>query len=87
MPTILSRPEWADRVTATVTKALADDRVEVREKAAVVLGGLVHCRFINEESRTKMLVSNSMHMNGEKKVESRQKVPSSLLSPPLSLLD
>jgi proteasome activator subunit 4 len=56
MPAILSKPEWAERVVVTVTTALTDERVEVREKAAVVLGGLVHCRFIDSERRQKLLV-------------------------------
>ncbi len=59
MPLVLSRPGeggWVERVMAVVTAALADDRVEVREKAASVLGGLVHCRFIDAERRKKLLV-------------------------------
>jgi len=35
-----------DHVTSTVLLLLADERLEVREKAAQVLGGLVHCDFL-----------------------------------------
>ena len=33
-------------MTSTVLLLLADERLEVREKAAQVLGGLVHCDFL-----------------------------------------
>jgi len=46
LSSVLSLPEQAARVTAIVTKLLKDVRVEVREKAGVVLGGLLHCDFI-----------------------------------------
>ncbi len=61
MSIILSRSEWVERVMKTVTTALVNERVEVREKAAAVLGGLVHCRFIDSERRKKLLVSSIPH--------------------------
>ena len=48
-----------------VSKALKDDRVEVREKAAVVLGGLLHCDFIDEE-RQKALLGSFMKLSRTK---------------------
>jgi len=49
LASVLSLQEQASRVTAVVTKLLKDDRVEVREKAGVVLGGLLHCDFIPQD--------------------------------------
>ena len=34
---------------------LKDERVEVREKAGKVLGGLLHCSFLSKEESSKLL--------------------------------
>ena len=34
---------------------LKDERVEVREKAGKVLGGLLHCSFLSKEESAKLL--------------------------------
>lgn len=46
MAIVLSRKEWIDRVQEIVLRLLEDKVVEVREKAAQVLGGLLHCKFL-----------------------------------------
>ncbi len=56
MPTIMSRPEWVDQVMDVVEGCLQDERVEVRTKAGQVLGGLLHCAFVNQERRDALLV-------------------------------
>jgi proteasome activator subunit 4 len=46
MPILLSRKEWVDKVQEIVLRLLEDSICEVREKAAQVLGGLIHCSFL-----------------------------------------
>uniref|UniRef100_A0A182JT99 Proteasome activator complex subunit 4 C-terminal domain-containing protein n=1 Tax=Anopheles christyi TaxID=43041 RepID=A0A182JT99_9DIPT len=46
MTIALSRPEWKAKVQEIVLRLLEDSVVEVREKAAEVLCGLVHCSFL-----------------------------------------
>uniref|UniRef100_A0A182QSD1 Proteasome activator complex subunit 4 C-terminal domain-containing protein n=1 Tax=Anopheles farauti TaxID=69004 RepID=A0A182QSD1_9DIPT len=46
MTIILSRSEWKAKVQEIVLRLLEDSVVEVREKAAEVLCGLVHCSFL-----------------------------------------
>ena len=36
-------------------RLLKDERVEVREKAGKVLGGLLHCSFLSKEESAKLL--------------------------------
>lgn len=48
MFTVLSDSRWTKETTDIVLEMLEDDRVEVREKAAEVLGGLLHCDFISD---------------------------------------
>ena len=51
MSTLLSNQQWIDTVTDIVLRTLEDERVEVREKSAQVLSGILHCTLItNEES-------------------------------------
>lgn len=50
-----SQPEQAARVCAVVARLLKDERVEVREKAGKVLGGLLHCSFLSKEEASKLL--------------------------------
>lgn len=46
MAIVLSRPEWIDKVQSVVLRLLEDNVLEVREKSAEVLGGLIHCSFL-----------------------------------------
>ncbi|XP_046402715.1 proteasome activator complex subunit 4A-like [Ischnura elegans] len=46
MATVMSEDSWVQEVTNLVLEPLEDERVEVREKAAQVLGGLLHCGFV-----------------------------------------
>uniref|UniRef100_A0A1L8DSH8 Putative proteasome activator complex subunit 4 n=1 Tax=Nyssomyia neivai TaxID=330878 RepID=A0A1L8DSH8_9DIPT len=46
MSIVLSRLEWVDVVQEIVLRLLEDTVLEVREKAAQVLGGLLHCSFL-----------------------------------------
>ena len=50
-----SDSEAAERTVDVVLRLLKDERVEVREKASKVLGGLVHCCFVSEESADKLM--------------------------------
>ena len=44
-----------NRVTDIVKRLIKDERVEVREKASKVLGGLIHCSFISLDSSKKLM--------------------------------
>jgi hypothetical protein len=55
MSSVLSQPEQAARVTSVVTNLLKDDRLEVREMASVVLGGLLHCTFIPAQQEEALM--------------------------------
>lgn len=46
MPIVLSREEWVKQVQSIVLRLLEDSVLEVRVKAAQVLGGLLHCSFL-----------------------------------------
>lgn len=46
MPIVLSREEWVQQVQTIVLRLLEDAVLEVRVKAAQVLGGLLHCSFL-----------------------------------------
>ena len=46
MSIVLSRPEWIEKVQLVVLRLLEDSVLEVREKSAEVLGGLLHCSFL-----------------------------------------
>lgn len=46
MSIVLSRPEWVEKVLSIVLRLLEDNVLEVREKSAEVLGGLIHCSFL-----------------------------------------
>ncbi|KYM97994.1 Proteasome activator complex subunit 4 [Cyphomyrmex costatus] len=51
MGTILSNTLWINCVKDIVLHLLEDDRLEVREKASQVLGGLLHCTFITDQEK------------------------------------
>lgn len=46
MPIVLSNDAWVQLVQTIVLRLLEDTVLEVREKAAQVLGGLLHCSFL-----------------------------------------
>lgn len=46
MAVVISRDEWVAKVKTIVLRLLEDASLEVREKAAQVLGGLIHCSFL-----------------------------------------
>ena len=50
-----SDPSAEKRIVAVVLSLIKDERVEVREKASKVLGGIIHCCFISEESSGQLL--------------------------------
>lgn len=68
MTIILSNERWKARVLEIVLRLLEDSVVEVREKAAEVLCGLLHCSFLTatdellelfkKKCRTKMIKAN-----------------------------
>ncbi|XP_012258033.2 proteasome activator complex subunit 4B-like [Athalia rosae] len=49
MSILLSNSSWIDQVRKIVLRLLEDERLEVREKAGQVLGGLLHCTFIPDQ--------------------------------------
>ncbi|XP_012536547.2 proteasome activator complex subunit 4B isoform X1 [Monomorium pharaonis] len=51
MGIILSDMSWVNCVKNIVLHLLEDDRLEVREKANQVLGGLLHCTFITDQNK------------------------------------
>lgn len=46
MPIVLSKKAWVDQIQSIVLRLLEDNMLEVRVKAAEVLGGLIHCSFL-----------------------------------------
>lgn len=46
MPIMLSQKTWVDQIQLIVLRLLEDNMLEVRVKAAEVLGGLIHCSFL-----------------------------------------
>lgn len=69
MPIVLSRDEWVQKVQTIVLRLLEDTVLEVRVKAAQVLGGLLHCSFLpstdkllelfKQKCRTKVVKNSS----------------------------
>lgn len=49
MGVILNNKLWTGKVLEIVLRLLADERVEVRDKAGTVLCGLLHCNFIADQ--------------------------------------
>ncbi|KAJ6635616.1 Proteasome activator complex subunit 4, partial [Pseudolycoriella hygida] len=79
MSIVLSRDEWVAEVQTIVLRLLEDSVLEVREKAAQVLGGLLHCSFLpatdkllelfKKKCRTKVIKSSSRRLLGNCSVE------------------
>ena len=53
----LSEEAWLSAVVEIVEASLRDDRLEVREKSAKILSGLLHCEFIRGDRKRKLIVS------------------------------
>ena len=53
----LSQEVWVSAVVEIVEASLRDDRLEVREKSAKILSGLLHCEFIRGDRKRKLIVS------------------------------
>ncbi|XP_014486142.1 PREDICTED: proteasome activator complex subunit 4B-like [Dinoponera quadriceps] len=51
MSIVLSNASWVDMVESIVLRLLEDERLEVREKASQVLGGLLHCTFVEDQEK------------------------------------
>jgi len=62
---IIHLPGGADQVTSTVLLLLSDERLEVREKAAQVLGGLVHCDFLDQKKCDGLLAQFRKNASGK----------------------
>ncbi|KAM0724588.1 Proteasome activator complex subunit 4B [Formica fusca] len=79
MGIILSNVSWIDCVKNIVLRLLEDERLEVREKASLVLGGLLHCTFIADgeklleefkrKARTRLHKKNSQADNALRNIE------------------
>ncbi len=59
MSTLLTNEEWINKIEAVVLGCLTNQRIEVREKAGQVLGGLIHCNFIHRARQDELLVNLS----------------------------
>lgn len=72
MPTVLSNEQWVQQVQSIVLRLLEDSVLEVRVKAAQVLGGLLHCSFLpstdkllelfKQKCRTKVMKNSSRRL-------------------------
>jgi proteasome activator subunit 4 len=81
MAIFLSRPEWVETVQIIVLRLLEDNVLEVREKAAQVLGGLLHCSFLpatekllelfKQKCRTQIIKRNYVNVPATCSVEVR----------------
>ena len=54
-----------DQVTSMVLLLLTNERLEVREKAAQVLGGLVHCDFLHQRKCDTLLAQFRKNASGK----------------------
>jgi proteasome activator subunit 4 len=48
------KTEWLDAVYNFVHAGLKDPRIEVRQRAAEVLGGLLHCRILTADEQRSL---------------------------------
>lgn len=72
MPIVLSNEAWVLQVQSIVLRLLEDSILEVRVKAAQVLGGLLHCAFLpstdkllelfKQKCRTKVVKNNGRRL-------------------------
>jgi proteasome activator subunit 4 len=54
-----------------VTRLIKDDRIEVREKAGKVLGGMLHCSFISADAASKLM--DKFKLEVSKKIKKKPK--------------
>ena len=66
-----SQKDQADRVVNIVTRLIKDDRIEVREKAGKVLGGMLHCSFISADVASKLM--DKFKLEVSKKIKRKPK--------------
>merc|ERR1712013_967912 len=66
-----AQKDQASRVIEIVTRLIKDDRIEVREKAGKVLGGMLHCCFISEEVSLDLLAKFKQEVS--KKIRKKPK--------------
>jgi len=66
-----SQKDQADRVVDIVTRLIKDERIEVREKAGKVLGGMLHCSFISKEVSSKLMAQFKLEVS--KKIKKKPK--------------
>merc|ERR1719273_1622964 len=72
MPSLLSDVTWVHQVMDVVERGLIDERVEVRSKAGQVLGGLLHCAFVDKERQDSLLKSFYAKVRSKKKKKSKK---------------
>ncbi|XP_014213300.1 proteasome activator complex subunit 4-like [Copidosoma floridanum] len=63
MSILWSNEDWMEKIRSIVLRLIEDERVEVREKAAEVLSGMLHCTLITNE---KALLDKFMKMAKKK---------------------
>ena len=56
---VCQHPERVRRVQDLVVSLLSDELVQVRQKAALVLGGLIHTQFIRVEDQKELVKVNN----------------------------
>jgi len=66
-----SQKDQAARVVEIVTRLIKDDRIEVREKAGKVLGGMLHCCFISEDVSLDLMAKFKLEVS--KKIRKKRK--------------
>ncbi|XP_015178192.1 PREDICTED: proteasome activator complex subunit 4B-like [Polistes dominula] len=68
MSIVLMKEEWVNCIKDVVLHLLEDIRLEVREKAGHVLGGLLHCGFIPDQNalleQFKLKAKTKLHKKG-----------------------
>ncbi|CAG0916740.1 unnamed protein product [Notodromas monacha] len=74
----LIRPhqEWMSKVCHLVYSGLKDERIEVRQKAGEVLGGLLHCKILQDHAQTELRNDLMKRVRALGKRSSRMHVPS-----------
>lgn len=76
MSILLSNEEWIRAIQNMVLKLLEDDRLEVREKAAQVLSGLLHCTVVPDQE--VLLVNSYTFHNLKREIESFEIITNSI---------
>ena len=58
MHIVISDEKRVEEIVELINNCLLEERIEVRIKAEQVLGGILHCQFIQQANRDKLLVTN-----------------------------